>query len=180
VIRDITERQRVQEQLRKSALYARSLLEASLDPLVTISRDGKVLDVNQATELATGIERETLIGSVFCDYFTDPDKARQGYEQVFAEETVRDYPLAIRHTSGKITDVLYNATVFRNEVGEIEGVFAAARDITERKRVQEQKPVDFDQFRETVKSVGLYWLLINQPPVSDGLGEPADEASLAK
>ncbi len=138
VIRDITERKRVQEQLRKSSLYARSLLEASLDPLVTISRDGKILDVNQTTELTTGIERETLIGSDFCDYFTDPEKARRGYEQVFAEETVRDYPLAIRHASGKITDVLYNATVFRNEAGEIEGVFAAARDITERKRAEEE------------------------------------------
>ena len=101
VIRDITERKRVQEQLRKSSLYARSLLEASSDPLVTISREGKITDVNEATEQVTGVSRERLIGSDFSDYFTEPEKARQGYEQVFAEETVRDYSLAIRHTSGK-------------------------------------------------------------------------------
>jgi PAS domain S-box-containing protein len=138
VIRDITERKRVQEQLRQSSLYARSLIEASLDPLVTIRKDGKIMDVNCATELVTGVNREKLIGSDFCAYFTDPEEARRGYEQVFAEESVRDYPLAIRHTAGRVTDVLYNAGVFKNEAGQIEGVFAAARDITERKRAEEE------------------------------------------
>ncbi len=134
---DITKRKRAEEKLRAASLYSRNLLEASLDPLVTISREGKITDVNRATEEVTGISRERLIGSDFSDYFTEPEKARQGYEQVFAEETVRDYPLAIRHTSGSVADVLYNASVFKNEAGEIEGVFAAARDITERKRTEE-------------------------------------------
>ncbi len=136
IARDVTERKKAEEKLRQASLYARSLLEASLDPLVTISKDGKVLDVNRATELATGVERKKLIGSDFSDYFTDPEIARQGYELVFAEETVRDYPLAIRHTSGRVLEVLYNASVFKNEAGEVEGVFAAARDITERKRAE--------------------------------------------
>jgi PAS domain S-box-containing protein len=114
--------------------YTRTLIEASLDPLVTISREGKITDVNQATESVTGAAREQLIGSDFCDYFSEPEKARVGYQQVFAAGFVRDYPLAIRHTSGRITDVLYNATVFRNQKGEVEGVFATARDISERKR----------------------------------------------
>jgi PAS domain S-box-containing protein len=134
---DITERKLADEALRKVSLYARSLLEASLDPLVTISREGHITDVNRATEMATGIARDVLIGSDFSDYFTDPQKAREGYQQVFAEGYVRDYPLAVRHTSGRVTDVLYNATVFRNEAGEIEGVFAAARDVTERKKAEE-------------------------------------------
>ncbi|MGB9204965.1 MAG: ATP-binding protein, partial [Terriglobales bacterium] len=125
-------------EVRKASLYARTLLEASLDPLVTISREGKITDVNRAAETVTGGSRGRLIGSDFSDYFTQPEKARQGYEQVFASGSVRDYPLAIRHLSGKVTDVLYNATVFRNETGEIEGVFAAARDITERKRAEEE------------------------------------------
>ncbi len=116
--------------------YVRSLIEASLDPLVTISNDGKIMDVNRATEAVTGVEREKLIGSDFCDYFSEPEKARQGYAEVFAQGLVRDYPLAIRHLSGSLTDVLYNATVFKNEAGEIEGIFAAARDITERKRAE--------------------------------------------
>ena len=134
---DITERKRAEEQVRKASLYARSLLEASLDPLVTISREGKITDVNRATETVTGVSRERLIGSDFCDHFTEPENARRGYKQVFADGSVRDYALAIRRASGDVTDVLYNATLFKNEEGEIEGVFAAARDITERKRTEE-------------------------------------------
>ena len=126
------------KQLQLTALYARNLIEASLDPLVTISVKGKVTDVNKATEVATGFSREELIGSNFSDYFTEPQKADIGYKRVFKEGLVRDYPLAIRHKSGKITNVLYNATVYRNEAGEIQGIFAAARDITEQKKAEEQ------------------------------------------
>ena len=135
--RDITERKRAEEKLREASLYTRSLLEASLDPLVTISREGKITDVNEATEKVTGVPRERLIGSDFSNYFTEPEKARRGYEEVFAKGFVHDYPLAIRHTSDRVTVVLYNASVFKNERGEIGGVFAAARDVTERKRVEE-------------------------------------------
>jgi PAS domain S-box-containing protein len=135
---DITERKKAQEALRAASLYTRSLIEASLDPLVTISADGKIMDVNNATELATGVPRDELIGTDFSDYFTESERARDGYQRVFREGFVRDYPLVIRHTSGKVTDVLYHATVFRNEAGEIEGVFAAARDITVRKRMEEE------------------------------------------
>jgi len=135
---DITERKRAQEQLRQSSLYTRSLIEASLDPLVTISRDGKITDVNEATEKVTGVSRPQLIGSDFSSYFTEPESARRGYEQVFEQGAVQDYPLAIRSAVGQVTDVLYNASVFRSESGEVEGVFAAARDITERKRAEEE------------------------------------------
>ncbi|MBZ5657387.1 MAG: PAS domain S-box protein [Acidobacteriia bacterium] len=138
VVRDVTERKQAEERVRQASLYTRSLLEASLDPLVTISREGKITDVNRATEAATGASRERLIGSDFSDYFTQPEKARQGYEQVFDRGSVRDYPLAIRHCSGSIAEVLYNATLFKNEDGEIEGVFAAARDVTERKQAEEE------------------------------------------
>jgi PAS domain S-box-containing protein len=134
---DITERKRAEEQLKVAQQYTRSLIEASLDPLITISADGKIMDVNTATELATGVTRKQLIGSDFSDYFAEPEKAREGYRTVFMKGTVRDYPLAIRHRSGMITDVLYNATIYRNEAGEIQGIFAAARDITERKRAEE-------------------------------------------
>ncbi len=134
---EMSERERAELALQEASLYARSLIEASLDPLVTISRDGKIMDVNRATELATGLSRDILIGSDFSDYFAEPEKAREGYKQVFSKGFVRDYPLAVRHTSGKITDVLYNAAVYRNKAGEVQGVFAAARDITERKRAEE-------------------------------------------
>jgi PAS domain S-box-containing protein len=136
-LEDVTKRKRAEEALRAAHQYNRSLIEASLDPLVTINADGKIMDVNMATELVAGVLRHQLIGSDFSDYFTDPQKAKEGYEKVFSKGTIRDYPLAIRHTSGMITDVLYNATVYRNEAGEIQGIFAAARDITDRKRAEE-------------------------------------------
>jgi PAS domain S-box-containing protein len=134
--RDVTERNRLEEELRVASRYARSLLEASLDPLVTISPEGRITDVNEATELATGIPRNRLVGSDFSDYFTEPEKAREGYRKVLAEGLVRDYPLTIRHLDGDTTDVLYNAVLYRNEAGQVQGVFAAARDVTERKRAE--------------------------------------------
>jgi len=129
---------KAEEELRAASLYARSLIEASLDPLVTISAEGKIMDVNRATEAVTGVPRQDLIGSDFSDYFTEPEKARAGYQEVFREGEVRDYPLAIRHKSGSITEVLYSAALYKNEVGEVEGVFAAARDITDRKSAEEE------------------------------------------
>jgi len=134
---DITERKRAEKQLNAASLYARSLIEASLDPLVTISAEGKITDVNEATEFVTGFSRNQLVGSDFSSYFTQPGEARKGYLKAFTEGFVRDYPLAIRHRDGKITHVLYNATVFKNEHGEVKGVFAAARDITERIQAEE-------------------------------------------
>ncbi len=126
------------KELTLSSLYARNLIEASLDPLVTISVEGKITDANKATELATGRSKEELIGSDFSDYFIEPEKAKIGYKRVFTEGLVRDYPLAIRHRNGKVTDVLYNATVYTNDAGEIQGVFAAARDISELKKAEEE------------------------------------------
>jgi len=135
---DITERKQAEGALREASLYNRSLIEASLDPLVTIDADGKVMDVNKATESVTGFTRDCLVGSDFSDYFTEPDKVERGVLQVFLSGAVKDYPLAIRHTSGKVIDVLYNATLYRNEAGEIRGIFAAARDITALKEAQKR------------------------------------------
>ncbi len=111
VARDISERKRIDDQLQATSKYARSLIEASLDPLVTISPEGKITDVNEATVKVTGILRDRLIGTDFSDYFTEPEKARQGYRQVFQKGFVTDYPLTIRHRDGKLVDVLYNASV---------------------------------------------------------------------
>jgi len=116
--------------------YARSLIEASLDPLVTINADGKIMDVNSATEKVTGVPRQQLIGSDFSNYFTDPQKARDGYRLAFSQGKVTDYPLAICHTSGQITEVMYNASVYRDENGDVAGIFAAARDVTALKKAQ--------------------------------------------
>ncbi len=122
---------------RQASQYARSLLEASLDPLVTISPEGKITDVNEATVKVTGVRREGLIGTDFSDYFTEPAKARVGYREVFDKGFVTDYPLTIRGAGGQLTDVLYNASLYKDSDGKNVGVFAAARDITERKRAEE-------------------------------------------
>jgi diguanylate cyclase (GGDEF)-like protein/PAS domain S-box-containing protein len=134
--RNITERKKLEVQLHNIFLYTRNLIEASLDPMVTISADGKITDVNKATEKVTGYSREQLIHSDFSDYFTDPEQASAGYREVFSKGKVTDYPLVLKHRDGYLTDVLYNATVYKNENGEIAGVFAAARDITKLKQIE--------------------------------------------
>jgi PAS domain S-box-containing protein len=149
--KDILERMRLELEMKKAAGYARNLIEASLDPLVTISAEGKITDVNAATIKVTGVSREQLIGSDFADYFTEPEKARTGYKQVFSQGVVIDYPLTMRNSSGQTMEVLYNASVYKNEAGEVQGVFAAARDITASKR-QEKELIEYrDQLEETVK-----------------------------
>ncbi len=132
--------QRVAErtaEVRAASRHARNLIETSLDALVTISAEGKITDVNQATVQVTGVPREQLVGSNFSDYFTEPDQASAVYQQVLAEGQVRDYPLTIRHVSGRMTEVLYHATVYRDAAGQVLGVFAAARDVTERIRMEQ-------------------------------------------
>ncbi len=123
--------------LKQASQYARSLIEASLDPLVTISADGKITDVNEATIKVTGVSREKLIGTDFANYFTEPETAREGYMQVLAKGYVTDYPLTIRHRNGKLMDVLYNASVYKDVAGNTVGVFAAARDITAQKQASQ-------------------------------------------
>jgi PAS domain S-box-containing protein len=133
---DISERKRAEEQLHSASQYARSLIEASLDPLVTIGPDGKITDVNEASIKVTGAPREQLIGSDFSSYFTEPEKAREGYQQAFVKGAVADYPLTIRHRDGKLTHVLYNASVYKDVAGKVLGVFAAARDVTAQWQVE--------------------------------------------
>ena len=136
---DISKLKKAERERREASLYARSLIEASIDPLITISADGKIMDVNSAAEATTGVPRLDLVGSDFADYFTEPEKAQEVYQEVFSKGMVRDYTLAIRHVSGLVTEVLYNASLYRSESGDIQGVLAVARDITE--RVEAEKKI---------------------------------------
>ncbi|OIR13721.1 autoinducer 2 sensor kinase/phosphatase LuxQ [mine drainage metagenome] len=151
IARDITEKKRLENEVRQASIYNRSLIEASLDPLVTISPEGKITDVNEGSIKATGVRREELIGTDFSDYFTEPEKARAGYLQVLSRGYVTDYPLTIRHRNGTLTDVLYNASVYKNADGKILGVFAAARDVTEQKAAQEELRRYKDHLEEVVQ-----------------------------
>ena len=119
---------------RQESRYARSLIEASLDPLFTISPEGKITDINNASINITEVTRENLIGTDFFEYFTEPDKAREIYKQVFAEGFVADFPLTIR--DGKLTDVLFNGSVYKDEYGKVLGVVVVARDITDHNRIE--------------------------------------------
>src|SRR5690348_12038587 len=98
----------------KESEYTRSLIEASLDPLVTISAKGKIMDMNEALANITGISRQKLTGTDFLDYFTEPQKARAVYQEVFANGSVADSPLTLRHREGKLTDVLFNGSVYKD------------------------------------------------------------------
>jgi PAS domain S-box-containing protein len=118
---------------KKENQYARSLIEASLDPLVTINIDGKITDMNQATVNITGLTRDELTDSDFFDYFTEPQKAREVYQEVFAKGSVADSPLTLRHKKGKLTDVLFNGSVYKDGSGNVLGVVIVARDIAEQK-----------------------------------------------
>jgi len=115
--------------------YARSLIEASLDPLVTISAEGKITDMNEATVNITGVTREFLTGTDFFDYFTVPHKAREVYKEVFAKGSVADSPLTLRHIDGKLTDVLFNGSIYKDNRGTVQGVVIVARDVTQQKRI---------------------------------------------
>jgi PAS domain S-box-containing protein len=115
--------------------YARSLIEASLDPLVTISAEGKITDMNEATVNITGVTREFLTGTDFFNYFTEPHKAREVYKEVFAKGSVADSPLTLRHIDGKLTDVLFNGSIYKDNRGTVQGVVIVARDVTEQKRI---------------------------------------------
>lgn len=115
--------------------YSLSLIEASQDPLVTINTEGKITDMNEALVNSTGMTRHELTGSNFFDYFTQQQKAREVYLEVFEKGSVADSPLTIRHKDGKLTDVLFNGSVYKNDKGDVIGVVIVARDVTEQKKI---------------------------------------------
>jgi len=110
--------------------YASSLIEASLDPLITINIEGKITDMNQAKVNITGIEREKLIGTNFYDYFTEPERAKEAYREVFANGSITNFPLTFVNKNGKRTDVLFNGSVYKDEFGKILGAVVVGRDIS--------------------------------------------------
>lgn len=124
-------------QLRTVSAYNRSLIEAIVDPLITISASGRITDVNAAAVHAAGVSRSAMVGSDFLQYFTEPMKAKASYQQVFRDIRLRDYPLQLRGSDGRVMPVLLNASVFRDETGEVAGVAAVARDISERIKAEQ-------------------------------------------
>ncbi len=137
---DNTARKRVEEEqkkldqrLRDQQFYTRSLIESNIDALMTTDPWGIISDVNKQMEALTGCTRDELIGAPFKNYFTDPERAEAGIRRVLGENKVTNYELTVRSRDGRETVVSYNATTFYDRDRTLQGVFAAARDITERK-----------------------------------------------
>ncbi|MDP3869057.1 PAS domain S-box protein [Phenylobacterium sp.] len=130
------EQKKSDQSLRDQQFYTRSLIESNIDALMTTDPAGIITDVNKQMEALTGSTRDELIGAPFKDCFTDPDRAEAGIKRVLAQKSVTDYELTARARDGKQTVVSYNATTFYDRNRILKGVFAAARDVTERKRVE--------------------------------------------
>ena len=130
------EQKKSDQRLRDQQFYTRSLIESNIDALMTTDPAGIITDVNKQMEALTGCTRDELIGAPFKSYFTDPDRAEAAINLVLREKKVTDYELTARALDGKKTVVSYNATTFYDRGRTLQGVFAAARDVTERKRVE--------------------------------------------
>lgn len=127
------EQKKLDQQLRDQQFYTRSLIEANIDAIMTTNPAGIITDVNKQMESLTDCTRDELIGAPFKNYFTDPERAEAAIKLVLAEKKVTDYELTARTRNGKETVVSFNATTFYDRDRTLQGVFAAARDVTERK-----------------------------------------------
>ncbi len=131
------ERGKLDQRLRDQQFYTRSLIESNVDALMTTDPAGIITDVNRQMEILTGCTRDELLGAPFKDSFTDPERAAAGIRLVLSDKKVTNYELTVRARDGTTTMVSYNATTFYDRGRSLQGVFAAARDVTESKRVEE-------------------------------------------
>ncbi|MGD0779010.1 MAG: PAS domain S-box protein, partial [Candidatus Solibacter sp.] len=132
------EQKQLDQRLRDQQFYTRSLIESNIDALMTTDPAGIITDVNKQMEALTGCTRDELIGAPFKNYFTDPERAEAGIKRVLSGSKVTDYELTARARDGKETVVSYNATTFHDRDRKLQGVFAAARDVTEHKELEER------------------------------------------
>ena len=130
------EQKKLDQRLRDQQFYTRSLIESNIDAIMTTDPSGIITDVNKQMEALTGCTRDELIGAPFKNYFTDQDRAEAGIKLVLADKKVTDYELTAIALDGKKTVVSFNATTFYDRDRKLQGVFAAARDVTERKTVE--------------------------------------------
>ncbi len=152
------ERSKLDQSLRDQQFYTRSLIESNIDALMTTDPSGVITDVNNQMETLTGLSRDELIGEFFKNYFTDPARAEEGIRRVLSEGKVTDYELTARSKDGTETVVSYNATTFHNRDGVLQGVFAAARDVTERKRwdkVLQEKTLELETAKAIAEKANL-------------------------
>jgi len=152
------EQMKLDQRLRDQQFYTRSLIESNIDALMTTDPAGIITDVNKQMEALTGCTRDELIGAPFKNYFTDPERAEAGIKQMLREKKLTNYELTACARDGKTTVVSYNATTFYDRDRKLQGVFAAARDVTERKRLDqalEEQNVELKRARATAEKANL-------------------------
>jgi PAS domain S-box-containing protein len=152
------EQKLLDQRLRDQQFYTRSLIESNIDALMTTDPAGIITDVNKQMEALTGCTRDELIGAPFKNYFTDPERAEAGIKRVLSGNKVTDYELTARARDGKETVVSYNATTFHDRERKLQGVFAAARDVTERKRFeqrQQENNVELERAKAAAEKANL-------------------------
>ena len=152
------EQKKLDQRLRDQQFYTRSLIESNIDAIMTTDPSGIITDVNKQMEALTGCTRDELIGAPFKNYFTDPERAEASIKQVLSQKKVANYELTARARDGKETVVSYNATTFYDRDRKLQGVFAAARDVTERKRldqVLQEKNVELESAKSVAEKANL-------------------------
>ena len=152
------DQKQLDQRLRDQQFYTRSLIESNIDALMTTNPSGIITDVNKQMEALTGCTRDELIGAPFKNYFTDPERAETTIKLVLSEKKVTNYELTARARDGKETVVSYNATTFYDRDRKLQGVFAAARDVTESKRldqVLQEKNVELENAKSTAEKANL-------------------------
>jgi diguanylate cyclase (GGDEF)-like protein/PAS domain S-box-containing protein len=161
VAADVTKHKRAETEVRRLSHYNRTLFEANLAALMALNPQGTITDVNKSTEEIMGLPREKLIGTDAFSYFKDPRRAREWFRDVLSEGAVRGYELDICSSDGRTTPVAYNATVYRDEKGELVGVLASARDITERKRSEEALRKSEQLYRAVVEQAAENIIIVD-------------------
>ena len=152
------ERKKLDQRLRDQQFYTRSLIEANIDAIMTTDPLGIITDVNKQMGALTGCTRDELIGAPFKNYFTDPERAEAGIKLALSEKKVTDYELTACARDGKNTVVSYNATTFYDRDRKLQGVFAAARDVTERKRFElalQESNVELESAKSAAEKANL-------------------------
>ena len=152
------ERKKLDQRLRDQQFYTRSLIESNIDALMTTDPLGIITDVNKQMEALTDCTRDELIGAPFKNYFTDPERAEAAIKLVLGEKKVTDYELTAHARDGKETVVSYNATTFYDRDRRLQGVFAAARDVTERKRFEralQESNVELESAKSAAEKANL-------------------------
>jgi PAS domain S-box-containing protein len=152
------EQMKLDQRLRDQQFYTRSLIESNIDAIMTTDPAGIITDVNKQMEALTGCTRDELIGAPFKKYFTDPGRAEAGIKQVLREKKITNYELTACAWDGKATVVSFNATTFYDRDRKLQGVFAAARDVTERKRLDQalqEQNVELKRARATAEKANL-------------------------